>query len=277
MGLSSNTLWHQTKKDGLKGIIKDKCLYLSYSLEDMTSLGYTAKFAYPMVSVCDLPLSETGNYLKKYGDYMIGLSAEWGARNNFSTVWYCGNKTFSLHTVLGMLTRKIIEFGDKIDDDEDYQKIIYIMSYIKQYEGPLPKRHYKNYRFYDERELRFVPDYDVLKEFGEKPFLWDYEGYKKSHKNSSLLTKELNVMFDWEDIKYIIVETEDEKNEFWKLIENRSGRRDLHIPILTNREVKEDIIGTSHDVRLSEEPIKFAKDADIDEIFEELMGKSLSK
>ena len=242
MGLSSNTLWHQTKKDGLKGIIKDKCLYLSYSLEDMTSLGYTAKFAYPMVSVCDLPLSETGNYLKKYGDYMIGLSA-----------------------------------GDKIDDDEDYQKIIYIMSHIKQYEGPLPKRHYKNYRFYDERELRFVPYYDALKEFGEKPFLWDYEGYKKSHNNSSLLTKDLNVMFDWEDIKYIIVETENEKNEFWKLIENRSGRTDLHIPILTNREVKEDIIGTSHDVRLSEEPSKFAKDADIDEIFEKLMGKSLKK
>lgn len=73
MGLSSNTLWHQTKKDGLKGIIRDKCLYLSYSVEDLTSLGYKSKFAYPMVSVCDLPLSETGNYLKKYGDYYCGV------------------------------------------------------------------------------------------------------------------------------------------------------------------------------------------------------------
>lgn len=272
MGLSSNTLWHQTKKDGLKGIIKDKCLYLSYSLEDMTSLGYIAKFAYPMVSVCDLPLSETGNYLKKYGDYMIGFSAEWGARNKFSTVWYCGNKTFSLHTVLGMLARKINEFGDNIDVDRDYQRIIYIMSYVKQYEGPLPKRNYKNYRFYDERELRFVPDYDTLKELGEKPFLWDYEGYKKSHKNSSLLTKELNITFEWEDIKYIIVETEDEKKEFWKLIEASSRRSDLHIPILTNKEVKEDIIGTSHDVKNSIEHVEFT-DAEIDEMIESIFGK----
>ena len=32
MGLSSNVLWHQTKKDGLMGILKTKKLYCKYSV-----------------------------------------------------------------------------------------------------------------------------------------------------------------------------------------------------------------------------------------------------
>lgn len=266
MGLSSNTLWHQTKKDGLKGIIKDKCLYLSYSLEEVTSAGYNVEFAYPMVSVCDLPLAETGNYLKKYGDYTIGFSSEWGKRNHFSAVWYCYKDSYALKTIVEMLARKIAEFGDKVENDQDYQRIVYILSYIKQYEGALPKRNYKNYRFYDERELRFVPDADRLKEIGEKQMLWNYEAYKKTHKNSAQLPKSMNVAFNWDDIKYVIVEKDGEKLEFRKFIEKMSGRDDLNISFFTNREVKEDIIGMSHDEQ--ETPrFEFATEADIDEIF----------
>ena len=270
MGLSSNTLWHQTKKDGLKGIIKNKCLYLSYCVEDLTSTGYDyASFAYPMVSVCDLPLAETGEYLKKYGDYTIGFSSMWGERNHFSTVWYCSKNSNTLHTVLKMLAKKIREHGVIIEDDIDYQRIVYIMSYIKLYQGELPKRHYKNYRFYDERELRYVPDYNKLRAIGEKPFLWDYEGYKKSHNDSAFLPTTLNIPFEWDDIKYIIVEKESEKEEFRKLIEINSGRNTFDISFFTNKEVKEDIIGMDHNRKELHE-IKFATDADIDEIFESL-------
>lgn len=269
MGLSSNTLWHQTKKDGLKGIIKDKCLYVAYSLEDVTSTRYNASFAYPMVSVCDLPLSETGNYLKKYGDYTIGFSAEWGRRNHFAAVWYCDQNSFALKTIIEMLARKIGDFGDKVENDEEYQKIVYLLSYIKQYEGPLKKRNYKKYRFYDERELRFVPDAQSLKEVGEKPMLWNYDAYKKAHKNSPLLPKSMKVQYEWEDVKYIIVEKDIEKMEFRKLIEKHSGRDDLNISFFTNKEVKEDIIGMNHD-----EPdaprFEIATDADIDALFENM-------
>ena len=269
MGLSSNTLWHQTKKDGLKGIIKDKCLYLSYSLEDVKSTGYNAEFAYPMVSVCDLPLSETGNYLKKYGDYTIGFSADWGKKNHFAAVWYCDKNSLALKTIVEMLGRKIEVFGDKVEEDEDYQKIIYILSYIKQYEGPLHKRNYKKYRFYDEREFRFVPDADKLKEIGEKPILWNYEAYKKAHKNSSLLPKILNIPFDWEDVKYIIVEKDSEKSEFREIIKKYSGKNNLNISYFTNKEVKEDIIGMSHDEQ-DTPVIHIATHADIDEIFKKI-------
>lgn len=266
MGLSSNTLWHQTKKDGLKGIIKNKCLYLSYSLEDVTSTRYSAAFAYPMVSVCDLPLAETGNYLKKYGDYTIGFSASWGKRNHFSAVWYCDQNSLALKTIVEMLAKKIGVFGDNVESDTEYQKIVYLLSYIKQYEGPLPKRNFKNYRFYDERELRFVPDAETLKSVGEKPMLWNYEAYKKAHKDSVLLPKTLNIPFEWDDVKYIIVEKDSEKLEFKQLISKLSGRDDLNISYFTNKEVKEDIIGGSHDEQDNTQP-GIATDEDINEIF----------
>lgn len=267
MGLSSNTLWHQTDEDGIKGIIKERCLYISYSVEDVTSAGYNAQFAYPMVSVCDLPLSETGNFLNKYGDYTIGLSSEWGKRNHFAAVWYCYKDSFALKTIIELLAKKIADFGDKVEDDKDYQRIVHILSYIKQYEGPLPKRNYNNYRFYDERELRFVPSADMLKDNGVKSMLWNYQLYKDTHDGSPLLPRNINIPFEWEDVKYIIVEEDKEKQEYKKLIEESSGRNDLNISFFTNKEVREDIIGVNHDEY--NDP-QIATDADIDELFERM-------
>jgi hypothetical protein len=267
MGLSSNTLWHQTDEDGIKGIIKDRCLYISYSVESVTSAGYNAEFAYPMVSVCDLPLSETGNFLNKYGDYTIGLSSEWGKRNHFAAVWYCYKDSYALKTIVEMLAKKISDFGDKVENDKDYQRIIYILSYIKQYEGPLPKYNYNNYRFYDERELRFVPSFDILKEKGVKSMLWNYQLYKDTHNGSPLLPKFFNISFNWEEVKYIIVKEDYEKLEYKKLVEESSGRKDLNISFFTNKEVREDIIGMSHDE--FEDP-QVTTNAKINELFERM-------
>ena len=69
------------------------------------------------------------------------------------------------------------------------------------------------------------------------------------------------------DIKYIIVEKDGEKSEFRKLIEKCSGRNDLDILYFTNKEVKEDIIGISHDEQ--EAPQKDTH-ADIEEIFKKI-------
>lgn len=265
MGISSNTLWHQTKKDGLKGIISKRCLYYAYSQEDLLSIisNYRAEFAFPMISVCDLPLSETGNYLKKYGDYTIGLSADWGRRNGFSTVWYCDKNSKTLSTILLMFARMIGDYGFDTSRSKDYQRIIYLLSHVKQYDGPLPKKNFKNYRFYDEREQRLVPDFDSLNNLGEQQFIINYEEYKASHKKSPLLPKSLNVPFELNDIKYIIVEREDEKEEFRELVQKSYGRNEHSISYLTNREVKEDIIGLAHDIEEGSRPLT---EQEIDEI-----------
>ena len=89
----------------------------------------------------------------------------------------------------------------------------------------MPKRNYTNYRFYDECELRYVPSADKLKDIGEKSMLWNYQAYKDAHNGSPLLPKSMNIPFEWEDVKYIIVENEIEKQVYKKLIEECSGRK----------------------------------------------------
>lgn len=78
MGLSSNVLWHQTKKDGLMGILKSRKLYYSYCIENIISSSKMKGIVIPMVSLCDLPLAEFGAGKWAYGNYAIGLSRKWG-------------------------------------------------------------------------------------------------------------------------------------------------------------------------------------------------------
>lgn len=77
--------------------------------------------AFPMVSFCDLPFSEIGDYLKKYGGYSIGLSREWGIKNFFSTVWYCEPSSLALN----MQIDKFIEVADDIQAKEssNYERL----------------------------------------------------------------------------------------------------------------------------------------------------------
>ncbi len=249
MGLSSNVLWHQTKKEGLRSIIKNKCLYYAYSVENIISnpSSYNYSFAFPMISVCDLPLAETGNYLKKYGDYTIGFDSEWGKRNGFSTVWYCDSHSKSLYALMNLFVSMINKYGFDTTQSKEYQNIVYLLSYVKQYEGSLPKKNFKNYRFYDEREQRIVPDFSILSQYSAKQFITNYEDYKKNHRNTSFLSTELNVPFKWDDLKYVVVEKDEEKDEIKELIKNISKKNNLNISFFTNKEVKEDIIGLNHD------------------------------
>ena len=45
MGLSSNILWHQTNKEALKKILKEKSFRFSYSLEHIESREFTLESA----------------------------------------------------------------------------------------------------------------------------------------------------------------------------------------------------------------------------------------
>ncbi len=66
MGLSSNVLWHQTNKDALLKILKEKCIRFSFSREYFPTSGLS--YAFPMISLSDLPFSELdyNHEIKKY-------------------------------------------------------------------------------------------------------------------------------------------------------------------------------------------------------------------
>lgn len=248
MGLSSNILWHQTTIDGLKGILKEKGFFYSYSLEEISGEKIKITAAFPMVSVCDFPLCEIGGYLKRYGGYSIGLSREWGIKNGLSPVWYCG----ATSSVLNLQLEEFKQICKPDVNNGNIERFLYLFSYIKNYEGVLPKRGYRTYRFYDEREFRIVPTTDTLEKHSIQQLLFadEYKEYKD--KNGSSMIPAIKLLFDWDDIRYIIVENDKNVEEFKRIISKASKRDNLRVNYFTNNQIKEDVIGGDHNLMLHE-------------------------
>lgn len=91
MPLSASSLFHFTKKkDFLYGIL-DETFRLSYCREDFLIGGERYSIRVPMVSFCDIPLSEIKNHIDSYGPYGLGLSKEW-LNTKISILFYMLNK-----------------------------------------------------------------------------------------------------------------------------------------------------------------------------------------
>lgn len=226
MGLSSNILWHQTDFDGLRGILESGCLYFSYSKEIINN----RIIAIPMISLCDLPFSDLGEYLGKYGDYTIGFERMWGVIQGFNPVWYYEKES------------DIKSFLSRQDLAEPLKQI---NAYTKPVDGTLTTRkmRYFNYRFYDEHEVRCVATEEMMAEYGLPWSLSEaeYDEYKKAHNNSSLTP--ISRGFPTCIIKYIIVKSEREISKYF-----HSYIEDYHIPVFTQGQVKKDFIGVNHSV-----------------------------
>lgn len=250
MGLSSNILWHQTSKAGLMAILKQQEFKYSYSKESVfSSVAKGLEIAVPMISMCDLPFSELTEYIGKYGNYMIGLDANWGKRKGFTPVWYC----YPTSHILEFILKQIKNFGF---DDPEYKdnSLIEILKYIKFVEAPLTGHNYKSYRFMDEREVRLCPTNEMLAGQGlEKynPLLVgsQYDEFKANNGNKALLN--LSVDFDLSDVKYIVVKNKPNVEEFKKLLESKKEFHDIRI--FSEQEIKEDFIGFSHYERMADD------------------------
>lgn len=143
-----------------------------------------------------------------------------------------------------------LDHASKTLDKNLFLKALYPFSYMKLVEGSLPKKHFKNYRFYDEKEVRLVPRLGSADLDGYPFYLIDrqYAKYKDSKGNSLLGTN--GIAFSYDDVKYIIVDKESNRSEIQDLFD-KIGVEYAHIVILTKEEVLGDIVGSNHNVVLN--------------------------
>jgi hypothetical protein len=175
-------------------------------------------FAVPMVSFCDIPLSQIRKHVRYYGHYAIGLTKEWGIENNICPVLYTHNKSELSHRIKTLFIKAIEQkhFKEKYfrDNFESWIKFSY---FVKPYEGLLWRGdNYLNEKiiFYDEREWRFYPDIPI----------WDQKGVEEVHsflnkeafieddkrQKANKVIEKFKLSFEPKNIKYIIVDKEDE-------------------------------------------------------------------
>jgi hypothetical protein len=221
MGLSSNSLIHFTQtKASLVGILKEN-FKVNYCLENVITPSGNLHYAIPMVSFCDIPLSEIKEHINKYGAYGIGLKREWGQRQRLNPVLYI-EKNSSLSECL-YDSFKTMFTGKNVTEAEGLlANLIDVMRYLKNYEADLVRSGLTipSYKFADEKEWRYVPPKQdaqmVVKGAVITPAV------KKAFN-----TKIENVRLEFEpsDIKYIIINDESEISEFIDILRKAKGRK----------------------------------------------------
>jgi hypothetical protein len=218
MPISTSTVFHFTNRFENLVSILEHTFRPHYCLEDLNIImpnyndlaGFV--FAIPMVSFCDIPLSQVIPHLRRYGNYGIGLSKEWAIKSGLSPVLYIIRNS-PLALTLNSIIRQLGTQLHDIEDNENYDAIVYfhnLLSYLKPYEGVSPQDvTHKNRRFYDEREWRFVPD---LTRQGTRLGLTkdDFLNKEKHATANDYLWNNSKLSFSPKDIRYIIVRREDE-------------------------------------------------------------------
>jgi len=209
MPLSASTLFHFTNKKNILSILNN-CFRVFYCKETLEFYEHGDKhpFLAPMVSFCDLPLSEAKDHISSYGKYGIGLSKEWGVNNKLNPVLYLSqNSTLSISFV------EAFNRAHSNSTTEEQKAMRDIFRYIKNYEGEPPpkKKSLPVYRYSDEREWRYVPEYST-----EFINLVGSNDLDKQKYNAEIADLRLN--FEPKDIRYLIISKDSEIPQFIKHI-----------------------------------------------------------
>ena len=249
--LSPDSLFHLTPSlDNLLGIL-DNTFYPRYCYEEFDLIDNDAQSfsedAYPMVCFFDIPLSQLMSHINTYGKYGLGMSKQWGVRKGLNPVIYF-NKNSHLAKTLSVITNNTLW-----RNDPTAQAFHETMLYMKPYAGSLYRggRSVKeNVRFYDEHEWRYMPDRSIMRtnniELSMQAHIYR-NTEELANANRKLETDKTRLSFNANDIKYIIINGEDQINHMVEALRAIKGRKydsrtvdRLTSRIITVRQIRND-------------------------------------
>lgn len=253
-GRYPNTLFHFTDKNGLLGILKSN-FRISYAREKIVGSTLKREFGAPMVSFCDLRLSEVSDHMKAYDEYGIGMSKEWANANGLNPVCYLNTPCRLNDNLIGAIDEffkhlKTIQDGDQHQIMANaYMNLMDLYRYIKNYDGELWRRGVlkdPNFRFANEREWRYVPPLNPNDPYSFVPLSRIDTDAKKASMSNHYANSPL--YFEPKDIRYIIVAKDSERDEIIEHVfhakETKYGKneaRRLASRILTAEQINDDI------------------------------------
>lgn len=211
--VSSKTLFHYTSTlDAVKAILKSKGFWPMYCIEYGWSEDFY--FAVPQCSFCDIPLSLIKSHVKKYGHFGIGMSKSWGIKKGLSPVMY--------QITTSGYGRKLKKKFEKICNGESQDQVRRELAFMKAYRGVNYRKdetaknglkRMRGYKYYDEREWRFVPN---MEEYDD--YVRPLAGISDDTSGLNEKTKDKMCKFEYGDIKYIIVDKQADKALLMKYI-----------------------------------------------------------
>lgn len=231
--LRTSSLFHYTDFNGLKRILAGG-LVPNYCSEDLTVGQEEFVIGLPMVCFCDIPLTRTEEFTKRYGRHAIALSKEWAARKGINPILYAVDEEIIIslrfyRSYEQMLRQQVVQAGGNphslsvnLNDPQSVNNIVpfinhnnayaanrKLFGYLKRYESEWQGKPLVNYV---ENEWRFV-----VGESEQTPWFWNREDYMtwrgdvngpKPTPGEALQTHRLT--FEPADITHIILEKEDQ-------------------------------------------------------------------
>lgn len=234
MVVSASTLFHFTNSlETLKAILSSRAFWPRYCVE----YAWSKKIAIPQCCFCDIPLSSICGHMKFYGKFGIGMRKEWGETSDVSPV---------LYVVKGSGMCKGGRMLLKEPNEAQFRFFVMLKAYCgvnyRKEKGKL--RQYKAYKYYDEREWRYVPK---LKDFKKLVVKVGREGlHNKQSLNAETKNKEYMLSFDETAVKYLIVNSDDDRKEMLDFLSNakmwsEESRERLKAKIITTELINSDI------------------------------------
>ena len=252
--ISADTLFHFMKKfEYLEAALKQE-FSPRYYKEDLTPFFGNKPVYIAMKCFCDIPLSMVREHATKYGNYAIGLSKDWGIKNNLNPVTYYNiesdfiesiNKAFNASSEsMGSLVKYISgnkrNCLDKKDEKVFFRTADSIINMsrallnFKPYCGRMWDSMKNDWGkhvvlFYNEREWRkYIQPAPKTKKYEQVSAYYaedDVDAKDIEEKNKRLASYR-RIKYDYKDVKFIIVNNDDEVIKVCKMID---GIKDIDI------------------------------------------------
>lgn len=252
--ISSNTLFHFTSNREYLIDILTNNFRPRYCLENHGCLipdaisPHDLDVAIPMVCFCDIPLSNIGKHLDTYGKYGIGLTKDWEKIKGLNPILYVHQNSLLWKAIdnSGIAISKHLTEG-KATEELIRGLTTLRFEYLKPYEGDFLRagKIIPNVCYYDEREWRYVPQPPNKEYYRLQKY--EFENVEKRKHANENLHDSATLKFTPDDIRYIIVEREDEILETMDEIMKLKGAlytydqvRLLQTRIISAEQIRED-------------------------------------
>lgn len=203
MAISTNSIIHYTNSFKILELILKEGFKIKYCVEKLKLADGNSNAAHPMISFCDIPLSDSKQHFDAYGKYGIGLTKEWAVRNGVNPVLYIDHNSLFAKSLMELIKER--RNKETNITPTQAEQILQIKAYAKNYSGLLKRKAVDNpnYKFYDEREWRLVPN---ATQINGASFSLNLSTFEKDKNGYNEKLKDCRITFESKDISYIIVE-----------------------------------------------------------------------
>lgn len=233
---SARSLFHFVdKQEYLLEILEFQALIPRYCREDVAYLNIKFKsLAYPMICFCDINLHKITSHVEFYGKYGIAFSKNWGIQNKIQPIQYINENS----PIQADFQEAFNASLNSEVNDLTHDFLLTQMCYYKPLYGKMIRKDKKTGNieevrrtFTDECEWRYIPKVSSYK---LKSVLMENEEFLRDDYNNAL--KKANkccLKFNWNDIRYIIIESNDDFNKIVSILEAKIKDKDIKHRIIS--------------------------------------------